>query len=43
MRLIVTRPAVQAASWVLELRALGQDAVALPLIAPKKTAPRRSP
>jgi uroporphyrinogen-III synthase len=32
MRLIVTRPAVQAADWLLALRALGQDAVALPLI-----------
>jgi uroporphyrinogen-III synthase len=32
MRLIVTRPAAQATGWVLALRALGQDAVALPLI-----------
>ena len=32
MRLIVTRPSAQAAEWVLALRALGQDAVALPLI-----------
>ncbi len=32
MRLIVTRPAAQAAAWVGELRALGCDAVALPLI-----------
>jgi len=32
MRLIVTRPAAQAAVWVAELRALGLDAVALPLI-----------
>ena len=32
MRLIVTRPAAQAAAWVDELRALGLDAVALPLI-----------
>jgi uroporphyrinogen-III synthase len=33
MRLIVTRPAAQAAAWVGALRALGVDAVALPLIA----------
>ena len=32
MRLIVTRPRAQAAAWVRDLRALGQDAVALPLI-----------
>jgi len=32
MRLIVTRPAAQAAAWVAELQALGHDAVALPLI-----------
>ena len=32
MRLIVTRPAAQAAAWVQALAALGQDAVALPLI-----------
>ena len=32
MRLIVTRPAAQAADWLLALRALGQEAVALPLI-----------
>ena len=45
MRLIVTRPAAQAASWVLELRALGQDAVALPLIdiaPPDDPAPLRA-
>ena len=33
MRLIVTRPAEQAAAWVVELQALGCDAHALPLIA----------
>jgi uroporphyrinogen-III synthase len=32
MRLIVTRPAAQAAPWVQALRAQGLDAVALPLI-----------
>ncbi len=32
MRLIVTRPAAQAASWVEALRALGIDAQALPLL-----------
>ncbi|MDO9073805.1 MAG: uroporphyrinogen-III synthase [Rubrivivax sp.] len=32
MRLIVTRPAAQAADWVQALQALGQDAVALPLL-----------
>jgi uroporphyrinogen-III synthase len=32
MRLIITRPAAQAAGWVSALQALGQDAVALPLI-----------
>lgn len=32
MRVIVTRPAVQAADWVLRLRAERIDAVALPLI-----------
>lgn len=32
MRLIVTRPAAQAAAWVEELQACGLDAVALPLI-----------
>lgn len=42
MRLIITRPAAQAAAWVPALRALGQDAVALPLIAiapPEDPAP----
>ncbi len=33
MRLIVTRPAAQAAAWVVALQALGCDAQALPLIA----------
>ena len=33
MRVIVTRPAAQAADWVLRLAASGIDAVALPLIA----------
>lgn len=33
LRAIVTRPAAQAAAWVDDLRALGVDAVALPLIA----------
>ena len=32
MRVIVTRPAAQAADWVLDLRGHGIDAVALPLI-----------
>ena len=32
MQLIVTRPAAQAAAWVQALQALGQDAVALPLL-----------
>ena len=32
MRVIVTRPAAQAADWVLQLRANAIDAVALPLI-----------
>ncbi|KPF55965.1 uroporphyrinogen-III synthase [beta proteobacterium AAP51] len=32
MRLIVTRPAAQAAGWVQALQALGQPAAALPLI-----------
>jgi uroporphyrinogen-III synthase len=32
MRVIVTRPALQALPWVERLRALGVDAVALPLI-----------
>ena len=44
MRLIVTRPLAQAAGWVRELQALGQDAVALPLIhiaAPRDAAPVR--
>ncbi len=44
MRLVVTRPAAQAADWVQALQALGQDAAALPLldIAPvDNTAPLR--
>jgi uroporphyrinogen-III synthase len=44
MRLIVTRPAAQAGAWVMALQALGQDAVALPLIAispPADPAPVR--
>jgi len=32
MRIIVTRPAAQAAAWVRSLAARGVDAVALPLI-----------
>lgn len=32
MRLIVTRPAAQAAPWIARLQALGVDAVGLPLI-----------
>jgi uroporphyrinogen-III synthase len=32
MRVIVTRPALQALPWVARLQALGVDAVALPLI-----------
>lgn len=32
MQVIITRPAAQAHTWVRALRALGQDAVALPLI-----------
>ena len=32
MRLLVTRPATQAAQWVQQLRSRGVDAVALPLI-----------
>ncbi len=32
MRVIVTRPAAQAAEWVAQLRGAGHDAVALPLI-----------
>lgn len=45
MRLVITRPAAQAAAWVGELRALGLDAVALPLIEigpPADTAPVRA-
>lgn len=45
MRLLVTRPAAQAAAWVDELRALGHDAVALPLIEigpPADAAPLRA-
>ncbi|RZL00618.1 MAG: uroporphyrinogen-III synthase, partial [Rubrivivax sp.] len=33
MRLLVTRPEPQASAWVDQLRALGIDAHALPLIA----------
>jgi uroporphyrinogen-III synthase len=33
VRILVTRPAAQAAGWVLDLQARGLDAVALPLIA----------
>ena len=33
MRVLVTRPAAQAAEWVADLRASGLDAVSLPLIA----------
>ena len=33
MRLIVTRPLAQATAWVAQLRTLGVDAVALPLLA----------
>lgn len=42
MRLIVTRPAAQATSWVAALQALGLDAQALPLMAiapPQDLAP----
>ena len=42
MRLIVTRPAAQAAPWVAALQALGLDAQALPLIGiepPQNLAP----
>lgn len=45
MRLIVTRPAAQAAAWVDGLRALGLDALALPLIEigpPADAAPVRA-
>lgn len=45
MRLIVTRPAAQAAEWVRALQALGQDAAALPLLdiaAVDDTAPLRA-
>ncbi len=45
MRLIVTRPAAQAAAWVAALQALGCDAQALPLIAiaaPDDPAPLRA-
>ena len=45
MRLIVTRPAAQAASWVGALHALGQQASALPLIdiaPPDDLAPARA-
>lgn len=38
LRAIVTRPAAQAAAWVDDLRALGVDAVALPLIAIRPAA-----
>ena len=40
MRVIVTRPAAQAAGWVQRLRTRGIDALALPLIA---IAPARDP
>jgi uroporphyrinogen-III synthase len=42
MRLIVTRPAAQAAEWVADLRRHGVDAIALPLIGifpPRESAP----
>ena len=38
MRVIVTRPAAQAAEWVLQLQAAGIDAFALPLIGVAPTA-----
>ena len=40
MRVIVTRPAAQAAEWVLHLQAAGIDAFALPLIGVAPTADR---
>lgn len=45
MQVIITRPAAQAQTWVRALHALGQDAVALPLIAiapPDDPAPLRA-
>jgi uroporphyrinogen-III synthase len=45
LRVIVTRPAAQAADWVAQLQALGVDAVALPLIGiapPHDPAPLRT-
>ena len=41
MRVIVTRPASQAADWVIDLRAQGLDAVALPLIGIEAVADAR--
>jgi len=41
MRVIVTRPAAQAADWVAQLRAQAIDAVALPLIAIEPVADAR--
>lgn len=45
MKVIVTRPAAQAAAWVAQLQALGVDAAALPLIGilpPDDPAPVRA-
>ncbi len=38
MKLLVTRPAAQAAEWVAWLRARGVDAAALPLIGARDLA-----